>query len=73
MPFDIDEEKIKAIHKPDSEFKKSLLRFDDSISEFFSKVYFYLRLLIIVVIVLGLIIFIGGSIIGFLKFGWNQL
>ena len=72
MAFEIDEDKIKAIQKPDSKIKESLVKVDDFISDFFSKIYDFLKFLLILGVVLALVIFIGGSIIGFLKFGWNQ-
>lgn len=73
MAFEIDEDKIKVIQKPDSKLKGLLAKFDDSVSEFLSRIYDFLKFLVILVVVLALVIFIGGSIIGFLKFGWNQL
>ncbi len=73
MAFEIDEDKIKAIQEPDRKIKESLVKVDDSISNFFSKIYDFLKFLLILGAVVALVIFIGGSIIGFLKFGWNQL
>jgi hypothetical protein len=73
MAFEIDEDKIKATQKPDSKLKGLLAKFDDSISNFLLKIYNFLKFLLILAVALGLIIFIGGSIIGFLKIGWNQL
>lgn len=73
MPFDIDEDKLKVIQKPDPKLKESLAKVDNSISDFLSKIYVFLKFLLILGVVLALIIFVGGSIIGFLKFGWNQL
>lgn len=73
MTFEIDEDKIKTIQKPDSKIKESLAKFDDSISSLLSKIYDSLKFLLVLGMVLAVIIFVGGSIIGILKFGWNQL
>ncbi len=73
MTFEIDEDKIKAIQKPDSKIKESIAKFDDFISSFLSKIYDSLKFLLILGVVLAVIIFVGGSFIGILKFGWNQL
>jgi len=73
MAFEIDEEKLKSVDTKKSFITKKEFDF----AGFFLGIFAGFSKIIItfftVLVVGGLIIFIGGAILGILLFGWRQL
>ena len=74
MAFEIDEEKLKSVEiKKSSDFYYTI----SEIAEFFISVFLGLLKvipkIIVSLIILGVVIFVGGAILGILLFGWRQL
>ena len=69
MTYEIDEEKLQSVNKKDN----VVITFVKKIDNFLDDVGKVLKTILIIVLVLSVIVFIGGSLLGILLFGWRQL
>ena len=69
MTFEIDEEKLKSVENKQGFFARLI----ESIDNFFVNLGKIIKAILILILILSVLIFIGGAILGILLFGWRQL